>query len=120
QRRRILVNVVDDAELCSFHVPAGVDRPPLTIAISSAGVAPVLARRVRERLLAQLDPSFGQLAELAGRYRTRIRTAYRNMPGRQQFYNWLLDGPVAQQLRQQQPQRAEQILDSALTNYAAP
>jgi uroporphyrin-III C-methyltransferase/precorrin-2 dehydrogenase/sirohydrochlorin ferrochelatase len=48
--RNVLVNVVDVAELSSFIVPAIVDRSPLVIAISSGGVAPVLARLVRERL----------------------------------------------------------------------
>src|SRR5699024_3819032 len=42
EQRHLLINVVDDAELCSFHVPAIVDRSPLTIAISSAGAAPVV------------------------------------------------------------------------------
>lgn len=116
EQRRMLANVVDTAALCSFHVPAIVDRSPLTIAISSAGAAPVLARRIRERLEAQLDPSLGGLADLAGRYRARIRKTYRQMPTRRQFYNWLLDGPVARQLRRQQPQLAEQTLDDALAS----
>ncbi|NUR21312.1 bifunctional precorrin-2 dehydrogenase/sirohydrochlorin ferrochelatase, partial [Frateuria sp.] len=30
--RRLFVNVVDDAQLSSFHVPAVIDRAPLTIA----------------------------------------------------------------------------------------
>ena len=38
EARRLFVNVVDDAELSTFQVPAVVDRSPLTIAISTAGV----------------------------------------------------------------------------------
>ena len=38
------VNVVDAAELCTFIFPSIVDRSPLTIAISSSGKSPVLAR----------------------------------------------------------------------------
>ena len=47
--RRLLANVVDDAELCSFHVPALVQRGPLQIAISSGGGAPMLARHIRRQ-----------------------------------------------------------------------
>ena len=50
RERNVLVNVVDVAELSSFIVPAIVDRSPLVIAISTGGVAPVLARLVRERV----------------------------------------------------------------------
>jgi len=62
--RRIFVNVVDDAALSSFHVPAVIDRAPLTIAISSGGEAPMLSRLLRERLEALLDDSLGPLAQI--------------------------------------------------------
>src|SRR5690606_18412152 len=73
QARRIFSNVVDDAELSSFQVPSIVDRSPLVVAISSSGVAPVLARRMRERIESLFDHSLGSLAALAARYRPRIR-----------------------------------------------
>ena len=44
------VNVVDDATLSSFIVPAIVDRSPLVVAISSGGAAPMLATRIRARI----------------------------------------------------------------------
>ena len=71
--RRILANVVDDPALSSFQVPSIVDRSPLIVAISSSGVAPVLARRLRERIESMFDHALGPLAELAARYRARIR-----------------------------------------------
>ena len=67
--------MVDDAALSSFHVPAVIDRAPLTIAISSGGDAPMLARLLRERLETLLDHSLGALATLAARLRKRIRAA---------------------------------------------
>jgi siroheme synthase-like protein len=65
ETRRLLVNVVDDPALSSFQVPSIVDRSPLVIAISSSGSAPMLARRLRERIESMFDHSLGALASLA-------------------------------------------------------
>lgn len=113
-QRRLFINVVDDPQLSSFQVPSIVDRSPLTIAISSAGNAPVLARRVRERIESLFDHSLGNLAALAARYRAAIRKAKPDLRQRREFYDWLLDGPVADALKHQQPANAEQLLQEGL------
>lgn len=120
QSRRVFCNVVDDAGHSSFHVPSIVDRSPLIVAISSAGTAPVLARRLRERIETMFDHSLGHLATLAARYRPRIRSALPELGARRHFYDWLLDGPVAGLLRQQRPAHAEQTLVQALQAPDAP
>ncbi|PLC51320.1 uroporphyrinogen-III C-methyltransferase [Pollutimonas subterranea] len=108
--KRLFINVVDDPVLSTFQVPSIVDRSPMMIAISSAGHAPVLARRVRERIETLFDHSLGTLVALAARHRPAIRLALPDMRRRREFYDWLLDGPVAAALRKQQPQAAEQAL----------
>lgn len=112
--RKQFINVVDDPELSSFQVPSIVDRSPLTIAISSAGSAPVLARRVRERIESLFDHSLGSLVALAARRRQAIRAARPELRQRRAFYDWLMDGPVAMALRAQQPREAERLLDAEL------
>ncbi|HEY9272915.1 siroheme synthase CysG [Achromobacter sp.] len=118
--RRIFSNVVDDPELSSFQVPSIVDRSPVIVAISSSGVAPVLARRIRERIESLFDHTLGQLAGLAASYRKRIRASHPDLGARRRFYDWLLDGPVAGFLRQQQPAQAEAALAAALAAPRAP
>jgi uroporphyrin-III C-methyltransferase/precorrin-2 dehydrogenase/sirohydrochlorin ferrochelatase len=113
-RRRIFANVVDDAELSRFHVPAVVDRSPLMVAISTAGAAPALARRVRETLERALDGALGALVLLAQRHRTRIVRSRASLADRRAFYDWLHDGPVLSMLRRSRPQEAEQALLDAL------
>jgi uroporphyrin-III C-methyltransferase / precorrin-2 dehydrogenase / sirohydrochlorin ferrochelatase len=70
--RGIPVNVADDAERSDFILPAIVDRSPLLVAVSSAGTAPVLARRVREQIEALLPSGLGALARFAGSQRQRV------------------------------------------------
>jgi len=117
-QRRVFANVVDDAALSSFHVPAVIDRAPLTIAISSGGDAPMLARLLRERLESLLDHSLGALATLAAILRKRIRVRFADMAARRRFYESLFAGPVATLLRQGRPDEALAAAERALA--AAP
>lgn len=113
-QRRILANVVDDPELSSFQVPSIVDRAPLVIAISSGGAAPVLARRLRERIESLFDHSLGALARLAHQHRQDIRRQHADMGARRRFYDWMFDGPVATLLREGRAGQAEAVLAQAL------
>jgi uroporphyrin-III C-methyltransferase / precorrin-2 dehydrogenase / sirohydrochlorin ferrochelatase len=108
--RRIWCNVVDDAELSSFQVPAIVERLPLQIAVSSGGAAPVLARQVRERIEAVLDDALGPLAALLARFRERIRARLPALGARRRFLEGLLDGTVGDRLRQGRAAEAERQL----------
>lgn len=114
EQRRLFVNVVDESSLCSFHVPAVIDRAPLTIAISSGGDAPMLARLLRERLETLLDHSLGALATLAARLRPRIRERFPQMAERRRFYEDLFAGPAARLLRQGRPEDALAAAQEAL------
>ena len=98
--RRIFANVVDEADLCSFHVPALVQRGPLQIAISSGGGAPMLARHIRRQLETVLDDSLGALAELLTRQRESIRARFPDLGLRRRFFETLLAGPLPRLLRQ--------------------
>ena len=60
QQRHILCNAVDDPDHCDFYYPAVVRRGALQLAISTAGLSPALAQRIRR----ELEEQFG--AEYAG------------------------------------------------------
>ena len=94
--RGIPVNIVDRTALCSFVMPAIVDRAPVTIGISTGGAAPVLARLVRARIESVLPPALGRLAALAERFRSAIRAALPDTAARRRFLDATLTGPVAE------------------------
>jgi uroporphyrin-III C-methyltransferase / precorrin-2 dehydrogenase / sirohydrochlorin ferrochelatase len=95
ERRNIPVNVVDDRELSRFIVPAIVDRSPVVVAVGSSGDAPVLTRRLRERLESFLPQRLGALAKLAGRLRPTIKARIESPARRRKFWENFFDGTVA-------------------------
>jgi uroporphyrin-III C-methyltransferase/precorrin-2 dehydrogenase/sirohydrochlorin ferrochelatase len=89
----IPVNVVDRPELSSFIFPAIVDRGDVVVAIGTGGHAPVLARRLRERIESVIPSRIGELAALIGRYRQRVAQARPRLSPRL-FWQKVVDGPI--------------------------
>lgn len=117
---RIPVNVVDSPDLCTVIFPAIVDRSPLQIAISSGGRAPVLARLVRSRLESWIPATYGKLAQLAERYRGRVKQRFADLNQRRGFWEKVFEGPVAEAVFAGDDERAERQLDELLANPKLP
>lgn len=117
QALAIPVNVVDSPQLCSFIFPAIVDRSPLTVAISSSGASPVLARRVRSRIEAMLPAATADIARFARLHRDRIRAATDNEDDRRRLWEAVIDGPVAQLILSNRWQAAEEKLAELLAAH---
>jgi len=114
-----LCNVVDDPALCSFVMPAIVRRDPVTIAISSGGNAPVVARWVKGVIETLLPQRLGALAALAGRWRGRVKAAIGSIDERRRFWESVLDGPVAEHCYAGREHQAEAGIETALAGWHA-
>ncbi len=64
-----LVNVADTPALCDFTLPARLHRGRLSIAVSTGGQSPALARELRNELAGKYGPEYGDYLEIAGRVR---------------------------------------------------
>ena len=93
RRRGIPLNVVDVPGECDFYTPSIVERAPLTVAVSTEGDAPVLARLVRAQIEALLAPGIGKIASLAGDLRQRVENLIPEGAGRRRFYEALVTSP---------------------------
>jgi uroporphyrin-III C-methyltransferase/precorrin-2 dehydrogenase/sirohydrochlorin ferrochelatase len=111
---RIPVNVADNAALSSFIMPSVVDRAPLQIAISSAGSAPVLARKVRTLIEAALPFGLGRLAALIGRFRGASKARYPDPEMRRRFWEEVVDGPISSLVFSGNEQSATRALEAKL------
>ncbi len=94
-RLGIPVNCVDRPELCSFITPAIVDRDPMTIAVSSGGAAPVLARLLRARIESLVGPAYGRLGALADSLKAETRRRLPDVLRRRRMLEQALSGRVA-------------------------
>jgi len=89
------VNVVDDPEQSTTIFPSILDRSPVIAAISSSGVAPVLARNLRTRLETLIPSSYGELAKFCEARRAEVRERLPTEQ-RRRFWEDVLQGPIAE------------------------
>ena len=73
-KKRALVNVVDDPEISDFIVPALVRRGDITIAISTAGKSPALARKIRAEMEKSFGPEYASLVILINEVRSELKS----------------------------------------------
>ena len=74
KRRGVLCNTVDEPERCDFYFPAVVRRGDLQIAISTGGLSPALAQRLRKELEEQFGPEWEAWVAQLGRTREELRS----------------------------------------------
>jgi precorrin-2 dehydrogenase/sirohydrochlorin ferrochelatase len=74
KRRRVWVNAADDPANCDFILPSVIRRGAITLAASTGGASPALARRLREELEAYLTEEMPALADLLREVRGDLRS----------------------------------------------
>jgi len=116
QERNIPVNVVDDPELCSFIMPAILDRSPLMIAFSSGGASPVLTRMLRGKLETMIPQNYSRLAGFAERFREQVKQRVTNPAKRRIFWENALEGVVAEKVLTGDEASAEAMLRKMLAD----
>lgn len=88
----VLANVADAPEYCDFITPSIVERDPITIALSTGGAAPVIARNLRARIEAMLPDGYGRLAAFVAPFRNRIAAALKDGRARRRFWENMIEG----------------------------
>jgi len=118
EARHILVNVVDTPVKCRFIMPAIVERGPITIAVSSGGESPVLARLLKTKIEALIPQTYTQLAKLASHYRQTVKNTF-SPDLRRRFWEKMLTGSWSEAVLSGQAVQAESIMKAALTQTDA-
>ncbi len=112
--RGIWVNIVDAPALCTFIVPAQVRRGSLTIAVSTGGASPALARRLRQYLEGLFGPEYGPYLDLLSAVREKILETGRGRPDNAALFHRLAAAPLRPALARGEPEEVLQVLADAV------
>ncbi|MDD4237645.1 MAG: bifunctional precorrin-2 dehydrogenase/sirohydrochlorin ferrochelatase [Desulfotomaculaceae bacterium] len=111
--RNLIVNIVDDQANGDFFVPAVVRRGDLTIAVSTDGKSPMLARRIREDLEKIYGATFGEFLELLGDLRQEIIRNVTDQDKKKEILENMVDGEILSLLKEGYLETVKERLHSA-------
>ena len=114
QRQGILVNVIDNPELCSFQIPATVRRGALTLAVSTGGNSPAVAAMVRQRLEKQYGVEYETLLQLMGALRPHVIALGESSDQRKILFKKILHDDIVKWIRDGQYNRVQSHLQDVL------
>ena len=120
RRKDLLVNVADRAELCDFLAPSILNRGNLTIAISTGGASPALARKLRQELGQQLGQGYGKLLQWMKAVRGEIIHSASSQSRRRILFNRILNSDVVHLLKQGKTGKAHRLFMGILERSAVP
>jgi precorrin-2 dehydrogenase/sirohydrochlorin ferrochelatase len=92
EERAMLVNVVDVPPLCNFILPAIFRSGPVSIAISTAGASPALAKRMRNQIAEEYGEPYARLAELLNDVRGWAKGTLPTYQDRKAFFETIVNG----------------------------
>lgn len=116
---KILTNVVDQPDLCTYITPAIIDRSPMIIALSSSGCSPILIRMLREQIERSLPQAYGKLADFSYKFRDHVKARVKGLRNRRSFWESTLKGPIGQAVLNGNQQQAEQQLIASIKQKIA-
>jgi uroporphyrin-III C-methyltransferase/precorrin-2 dehydrogenase/sirohydrochlorin ferrochelatase len=119
ERRRLLVNAVDDLAHSTFIAPAVARSGAVQVAVTTGGKSPALAKRLRDRIQSEvLSEGVARLAALLGAWRPAVKEAIGGYTKRQAFWEGVLDSSVPSLIEAGDVMRASQALDEAVRRGA--
>lgn len=95
-----MINVVDAPETANFIVPAVVRRGPMTIAVSTSGASPAMAKRIRKELELIYNKDFGRYLNFLKQIRKMIMKEVNDKKARERFLKELVSQEFLNMLRE--------------------
>jgi precorrin-2 dehydrogenase/sirohydrochlorin ferrochelatase len=110
RRFGILCNIADRFEDCDFTLPAVVARGDLTVAVSTSGKSPALARRLRKDLEVQLGEEYAMGLKLMGAVRKKLLGEGHDPEAHKRRFRALIDGGLISLIREGRFDEVDRLL----------
>lgn len=117
QERGQLVNIVDVPARCNFIVPSVLRRDQLTIAVSTEGSSPGLAKRIRQQLEKFFPPAYGTYLRLASTVRKYLRKNGLSYARRDEFFGDFYNSEILNHLVKGEKEEALAETQTLLKRY---
>jgi len=113
-----LINVVDDPTSSDFITPSFFRRGDLTVAVSTGGASPALARKIRMKLEKSLGEEYSRLLSLTSEVRSALKKRGRAVDGEawQEVLNLDL---LIELIQEGRPEKAKNLLLSKLKAFCS-
>jgi len=111
-----LLNVADDPQRCTFHVPATVRRGALTLSVSTGGRSPAVAARIRRNLETEFGPEYETLLQIMAQVRQQAGSDedIPTQPERKKIYKKILHNDIIDWIRTGQTEKIREHLKDVL------
>mgnify|MGYP003322679678 FL=1 len=116
-KHNIIVNVVDQPEICDFIFPSILERGDITVAVSTGGASPVLARVLRTKLETMVPASYGKLADIVSSNRIRVRDKMKKFSSNKIFWEKMLNGKFLELVLSGKTDEAKSFLDKQIDDF---
>ncbi len=115
--QNIIINVVDQPEICDFIFPSILERGDITVAVSTGGASPVLARVLRTKLETMVPSNYGKLAEIVSKNRIKVRNKMMKFSSNKIFWEKMLNGKFLELVLAGKNEEAEVFLNSQIDSF---
>jgi precorrin-2 dehydrogenase/sirohydrochlorin ferrochelatase len=120
KERSILCNIVDQPEKCSFIVPAVFRQGDLTLAVSTGGSSPALAKRIRQGLDEYFGSHYGGFLALMSRLRPLVLELGHSTENNSALFRELVNSDLLEAFEARDREKSVEIMERMLPSELHP
>jgi len=114
EKEGILLNVVDEPDMCDFIVPSVVKRGALSIAISTGGASPAFAKRLRLEMEERYGEEYSVFLEIMAAIRQKLLTKGSVSDKNKKIFNKLASSSMPDMIKMERWNEVDETIVSLL------